>query len=116
MCVCGGGGMCVCVCGCGGVCVAAEGCVFVSEGCVFVSEGCVCLCVWRRRGVCVCARNQTPFLESWWETTRSSALRIQKARTFKSWDQISVLPLQELWFNPWLGNTEFSMPPGAAKK
>ena len=79
----GVGGGCVCVC------VAAEGCVCVCRRgvcvggvCVCVSEGCVCLCVWRRRGVCVCARNQTPFLESWWKTTRSSALRIQKARTF----------------------------------
>lgn len=104
--------MCVAAEGCVCVCVAAEGCVWLRRGVCLCRRG-VCLC---RRGVCVCARNQTPFLESWWETTRSSALRIQKARTFKSWDQISVLPLQELWFNPWLGNTEFSMPPGAAKK
>ena len=66
-------GVCVCV---GGVCV----CV-----CVCVSEGCVCVCVRPRM------QHQTPFLESWWETTWSSVLRIQKARTFKSWDQISVL-------------------------
>ena len=79
------------MCACVRVCVCRRGvCVCVGGVCV-----CVCGCVSRRGGVCVGARarmqHQTPFLESWWETTWSSVLRIQKARTFKSWDQISVL-------------------------
>ena len=71
VCVCGGGGMGVCAC------VHAWN----------QHPSCVCVCVrvrrWRDVCVCMCVRagNQTPFLESWWETTRFSALRIQKART-----------------------------------